>query len=70
MKLAADVGIDRNPDEDANNDPVFVIGGIIYSIKKTLMLISALSATGTNLKRIYLCWPELPYDFKDKVSSD
>jgi hypothetical protein len=32
LKLAANVGIERNPDGDANNDPAFLIGGIIYSI--------------------------------------
>ena len=34
MKLVANVGIERNPDEDANNDPAFIIGGIIYSINE------------------------------------
>jgi Putative MetA-pathway of phenol degradation len=34
LKLVADVGIERNPDEDANNDPAFIIGGIIYSINE------------------------------------
>jgi hypothetical protein len=34
LKLVADVGIERNPDTDANNDPAFLIGGIIYSIKE------------------------------------
>lgn len=34
LKLAADVGIERNTDEDANNDPAFIIGGIIYSINE------------------------------------
>jgi hypothetical protein len=34
LKLAANVGVERNPDEDANNDPAFLIGGIIYSIKE------------------------------------
>ena len=32
LKLVANVGIERNPDDDANNDPAFLIGGIIYSI--------------------------------------
>lgn len=32
LKLAANVGAEKNPDEDADNDPVFLIGGIIYSI--------------------------------------
>jgi hypothetical protein len=34
FKLVADIGIERNPDEDASNDPAFLIGGIIYSIKE------------------------------------
>ena len=34
LKLAANVGIERNSDEDADNDPAFLIGGIIYSIKE------------------------------------
>lgn len=36
LKLTANVGIERNPDDDANNDPAFLIGGIIYSIKENL----------------------------------
>jgi Putative MetA-pathway of phenol degradation len=34
LKLAADIGIKRNPDEDAKDDPAFLIGGIIYSINE------------------------------------
>ena len=34
LKLVADIGIERNPDDDANNDPAFLIGGIIYSINE------------------------------------
>jgi long-subunit fatty acid transport protein len=34
LKLVANVGIERNPDEDANNDPAFLIGGIIYSMNE------------------------------------
>jgi hypothetical protein len=34
LKLVANVGIERNPDEDANNDPAFLIGGVIYSINE------------------------------------
>jgi hypothetical protein len=36
LKLAANVGIERNPDDDADNDPAFLIGGIIYSINENL----------------------------------
>ena len=34
LKLAADIGIERNPDEDAKDDPAFLIGGIIYSVNE------------------------------------
>jgi hypothetical protein len=34
LKLATNVGIEHNPDDDANNDPAFLIGGIIYSINE------------------------------------
>jgi len=34
LKLVANVGIERNPDDDANNDPAFLIGGVIYSINE------------------------------------
>jgi hypothetical protein len=34
LKLATDIGIERNPDEDANNDHAFLIGGIIYSVNE------------------------------------
>jgi long-subunit fatty acid transport protein len=36
LKLVANVGIERNPDEDANNDPAFLTGGIIYSVKENI----------------------------------
>jgi len=32
LKLVADVGIERNPDDDAKDDPAFLISGIIYSV--------------------------------------
>jgi hypothetical protein len=34
LKLAANVGIERNPDDDANNEPAFLIGGVIYSVNE------------------------------------
>jgi hypothetical protein len=34
LKLVTNVGIERNPDDDANNDPAFLIGGVIYSINE------------------------------------
>jgi hypothetical protein len=32
LKLIANIGIERNPDYSASNDPAFLIGGIIYSV--------------------------------------
>jgi len=32
--VSVNVGMESNPDIDANNDPAFLIGGIIYSIKE------------------------------------
>jgi predicted porin len=34
LKLAADVGVERNTDKDANDDPAYIIGGVIYSINE------------------------------------
>jgi hypothetical protein len=34
LKLAADIGIERNPDNDANNDPAYLIAGVIYSVNE------------------------------------
>ena len=34
LKLVADVGVERNPDKDDNNDPAYIIGGVIYSINE------------------------------------
>lgn len=36
LKLAANVGVERNPDDDANNDPAFLVSGIIYSINENI----------------------------------
>jgi len=36
LKLAADIGAERNPDDEADDDPAFFIGGIIYSINDNL----------------------------------
>jgi hypothetical protein len=36
LKLVADVGVERNTDEDANNDPAYIIGGAIFSINEKL----------------------------------
>ncbi len=32
LNLVANVGVERNPDDTANDDPVFFVGGIVYSI--------------------------------------
>jgi hypothetical protein len=53
LKLVANVGIERNPDDDASNDPAFLIGGIIYSINENfdvdLGVKYGLSTSETNL---------------------
>jgi hypothetical protein len=36
LQLVANIGIKRNSDSDANDDPSFLIGGIIYSINDNL----------------------------------
>jgi hypothetical protein len=36
LKLAADIGIERNPDPSAGRDPAFALAGIIYTIRKGL----------------------------------
>jgi long-subunit fatty acid transport protein len=36
LKLAANMGIERNPDDQAKYDPAFLIGGIIYSINENI----------------------------------
>ena len=38
LKLVANIGIERNPDDDANNDPAFLIGGVIYSVTENFDL--------------------------------
>lgn len=32
LKLVANIGIKRDPDDDASNNPAFLIGGVIYSV--------------------------------------
>ena len=34
LKLVANVGIERDRDDEANEDPAFIIGGIIYSVNE------------------------------------
>ena len=36
LKLVANVGFESNPDNTANTDPAFALGGVIYSIKENL----------------------------------
>lgn len=36
LNLVVNVGIERNPDDEAKNDPAFIIGGIIYSINEKI----------------------------------
>jgi opacity protein-like surface antigen len=38
LKLVANVGIERNPDDSADNDPAFLIAGVIYSVTENLDL--------------------------------
>ena len=38
LKLVANVGIERNPDNDASNNPAFLIGGVIYSVTENFDL--------------------------------
>lgn len=35
LKFVGNVGIGRNPDKGADNDPAFVIGGLIYSLAES-----------------------------------
>ncbi|GAB6269125.1 MAG: transporter [Smithella sp.] len=36
LNLVVNVGIERNPYDEAKNDPAFIIGGIIYSINEKI----------------------------------
>ncbi|PKN71479.1 MAG: transporter [Deltaproteobacteria bacterium HGW-Deltaproteobacteria-12] len=38
LKLVANVGIERNPSDNAVNDPAFLIGGLIYSLTENIDL--------------------------------
>lgn len=38
LKVVGNIGIERNPDKAADNDPAFIIGGVIYSISKNFDL--------------------------------
>jgi len=36
LKLVSDIGAERNPDPSSNNNPTFILGGFIYSVKENL----------------------------------
>ncbi len=38
LKLVADLGVDRNEDKQLSTDPVFILGGVVYSVKDTIDL--------------------------------
>jgi len=38
LKLVANIGIERNPDDNAENNPAFLIGGLIYSVTENFDL--------------------------------
>jgi hypothetical protein len=36
LNVVANLGMERNPDKTSNTDPVFLLGGLIYSITENL----------------------------------
>jgi hypothetical protein len=36
LKLAGNIGIERNTDRKADRDPAFILGGVIYSVTESL----------------------------------
>jgi hypothetical protein len=34
FQIVGNIGIERNPDKEAHNDPAFVIGGVVYSVSE------------------------------------
>ncbi|MGV8057062.1 MAG: transporter [Smithellaceae bacterium] len=38
LKLVGNIGIERNPDDNAKSDPAFLIGGVIYSVAENIDL--------------------------------
>jgi hypothetical protein len=38
LKLVADVGVKRNPDPESSEEPVFVLGGIIYQLSENVSI--------------------------------
>jgi hypothetical protein len=35
LKIVGNIGVEKNPDKAADNDPAFILGGVIYSITKS-----------------------------------
>ncbi|MBI5592345.1 MAG: transporter [Deltaproteobacteria bacterium] len=35
LKIVGNIGVEKNPDKAADNDPAFILGGVIYSISKS-----------------------------------
>ena len=35
LKIVGNIGVEKSTDKAADNDPAFIIGGIIYSISKS-----------------------------------
>jgi hypothetical protein len=34
LQVVGNIGIERNPDKEADNDPAFLIGGVVYSVSE------------------------------------
>ena len=35
LKIVGNIGVEKNPDKAADNDPAFILGGVIYSVSKS-----------------------------------
>lgn len=35
LKIVGNIGVEKNPDKASDNDPAFILGGVIYSISKS-----------------------------------
>jgi hypothetical protein len=44
LKAVANIGMERNPDKSSNNDPAFVLGGVIYALTEDLDLDAGIKA--------------------------
>ena len=67
LKLVADIGVERNIDEKADNDPAFLIGGIIYSVNENFDVDCGVKLGLNDLERMFPRWPELLYGFKNII---